>query len=173
MDTINHYVGMYPIAAGGVVERAFSPFLVSLLVMMLVGFMFSRPKLRLLAMSIGFGAIAVWMGIAWYGDNGLKYQNSGYVRALVAALDQDTEVESSESDIQIGFGMVERLKKSLEDSGVVIEATRGITPKRATQMNWAIQTKPGIFAILGPRLKTICCARVTNKNRNGPAAAHR
>ena len=31
MDTINHYVGMYPIAAGGVIERAFSPFLVSML----------------------------------------------------------------------------------------------------------------------------------------------
>ena len=31
MDTINHYVGMYPIAAGGVIERAFSPFLISML----------------------------------------------------------------------------------------------------------------------------------------------
>ena len=31
MDTINHYVGMYPIAAGGVIERAFSPFLMSML----------------------------------------------------------------------------------------------------------------------------------------------
>jgi len=28
MDTINHYVGMYPIAAGGPVERAFSQFLI-------------------------------------------------------------------------------------------------------------------------------------------------
>ena len=31
MDTINHYVGMYPIAAGGVLEKAFSPFLFTLL----------------------------------------------------------------------------------------------------------------------------------------------
>ncbi len=127
MDTINHYVGMYPIAAGGVVERAFSPFLVALLVMMLVGFMVSRAKLRLLVMAIGFGAIAVWMGISWYGSNGLKYQSSGYIHALVAALDQDTEAESSESDIQIGFGMVERLKESLEESGVVIEGYSGAT----------------------------------------------
>ena len=36
MDTINHYVGMYPIAAGGVIERAFSPFLVSMLGVMLI-----------------------------------------------------------------------------------------------------------------------------------------
>ena len=120
MDTINHYVGMYPIAAGGVVERAFSPFLVSLLIVMLVGFMFSRPRIRLTFMSLGFGAIAVWMGLTWYGDNGLKYQSSGYMHAMVAALDQDTE-RGSTSKIQIGFGLVERLKDSLEESGVIIE----------------------------------------------------
>jgi hypothetical protein len=120
MDTINHYVGMYPIAAGGVVERAFSPFLVSLLIVMLVGFMFSRPKIRLVVMSLGFGAIAVWMGLTWYGENGLKYQSAGYMHAMVAALDQDSERDSA-NKIQIGFGMVERLKDSLEESGVVIE----------------------------------------------------
>ena len=31
MDTINHYVGMYPIAAGGPIERAFSQFLMPFL----------------------------------------------------------------------------------------------------------------------------------------------
>ncbi len=120
MDTINHYVGMYPIAAGGVVERAFSPFLVSLLIVMLIGFMISRPRMRLVVMSLGFGAIAVWMGLTWYGENGLKYQSAGYMHAMVAALDQDTEKESA-SKIEIGFGMVERLKESLEESGVIIE----------------------------------------------------
>ena len=44
MDTINHYVGMYPIAAGGVIEKAFSPFLVGLLIVMLIGFMFINPR---------------------------------------------------------------------------------------------------------------------------------
>jgi len=121
MDTINHYVGMYPIAAGGVVERAFSPFIVGLLVVMLLGFMFSRPRNRLIVMALGFGLIAVWMGMAWKTDNGLKYQSAGYMHAMVAALDQDTEKESSSSKIQIGFGLVERLKDSLEESGVTIE----------------------------------------------------
>jgi len=120
MDTINHYVGMYPIAAGGVVERAFSPFLLSLLVVMLAGFMITRPRARLIIMSVGFGAIVVWMGMTWYGANGLKYQSAGYLHALVAALDQDTEKESA-NNIQIGFGMVERLRESLEESGVKIE----------------------------------------------------
>src|SRR5690606_36380558 len=39
MDTINHFVGMYPIASGGPVERAFSPFLLALMGVMLVAFM--------------------------------------------------------------------------------------------------------------------------------------
>ena len=121
MDTINHYVGMYPIAAGGVVERSFSPFIVGLLVLMLLGFMIRRPRTRLAFMALGFGFLAVWMGMTWKGENGLKYQSAGYMHAMVAALDQDTEKETSGSKIQIGFGLVERLKDSLEESGVTIE----------------------------------------------------
>lgn len=121
MDTINHYVGMYPIAAGGVVERAFSPFIVALLIVMLLGFMLSRPRDRLIVMALGFSIIAVWMGMTWKGENGLKYQSAGYMHAMIAALDQDTAKETSGSKIQIGFGLVERLKDSLEESGVVIE----------------------------------------------------
>jgi len=114
MDTINHYVGMYPIAAGGVVERAFSPFLVGLLIVMLLGFMCTRPKIRLLIMSLGFGAIAVWMAMAWYGENGIALENAGYISALVKALDQDTEKEGTAQDS--GSAIIERLKASLEHS---------------------------------------------------------
>ena len=85
MDTINHYVGMYPIAAGGVVERAFSPFLVGLLAVMLLGFMCTRPKVRLAIVAIGFSAIAVWMSMAWYGKAGLNYHNAGYVFSQVTS----------------------------------------------------------------------------------------
>ncbi|HGG60958.1 MAG TPA: hypothetical protein ENK26_13750 [Gammaproteobacteria bacterium] len=115
MDTINHYVGMYPIAAGGVIERAFSPFLVGLLVVMLIGFMCRRPKIRLVIMSIGFGAIAVWMAMTWYGKDGLKYQSAGYLQALVAALDQDTEKENGPPGAS-GNDIIERLRASLEKS---------------------------------------------------------
>ena len=115
MDTINHYVGMYPIAAGGVVERAFSPFLVALLVVMLLGFMCTKPKIRMIIMSVGFGAIAVWMAMTWYGRDGLKYQTAGYLHALVAALDQDTEKESGAPGMS-GNDILERLKASLAKS---------------------------------------------------------
>ena len=116
MDTINHYVGMYPIAAGGVIEKAFSPFLVSLLAVMLFGFMCTRPKIRLGIMGVGFGVIVVWMSFTWYGKDGLKYQNTGYVSALVTALSQDTEKETEEVQLSPEQALIARLKASLEES---------------------------------------------------------
>jgi len=115
MDTINHYVGMYPIAAGGVVERAFSPFLVSMLGVMLLGFLFTRPVVRMGVLGAGFALVAAWMYLTWYGEGGLQYQNAGYVSALVTALDQDTSKE--EEDLSPGAAIIARLKASLEESG--------------------------------------------------------
>ena len=114
MDTINHYVGMYPIAAGGVVERAFSPFLVSMLGVMLAGFLFTRPLHRTIVLSAGFIVIVGWMALAYYGDDGLRYQNRGYIEALITALDQDTEAEQKE--LTPGEALIARLKSSLEES---------------------------------------------------------
>ena len=114
MDTINHYVGMYPIAAGGVIEKAFSPFLMSFMAVMLIGFMCIKPKIRLAILSLGFGAIAVWMGLTFYTSNGLNYQNAGYVHALILALDQDTEAETKE--VSAAQALIDRLKASMAES---------------------------------------------------------
>ncbi|HHH38122.1 MAG TPA: hypothetical protein ENK50_00920, partial [Sedimenticola sp.] len=89
MDTINHYVGMYPIAAGGPIERAFSQFLLVFLGVMLLGFMCTRPKIRMAILTVGFAGIAVWMYLTVYGENGFNLENEGYVNALVTSLDQE------------------------------------------------------------------------------------
>lgn len=122
MDTINHYVGMYPIAAGGPLERGFGQFLVIFMMVMLVGFMCTKPRIRMLLMTVGFVIIAVWMTLAMFGDDGFSLQNEGYVAALVTSLDQDasdTSTEEQEPEIVIG-GITGVLKKSLEDSGVEV-----------------------------------------------------
>jgi hypothetical protein len=121
MDTINHYVGMYPIASGGVVEKAFSQFLVALLGVMLIGFLCTRPKIRMAIMSAGFAGIAVWMYLTWYTPGGLAYQNTGYVTALVTSLDQDTEKDSATVDIDPAAALIARMKASLEKSGVIVD----------------------------------------------------
>lgn len=110
MDTINHYVGMYPIAAGGVIERAFSPFLVSMLGVMLVGFACSKPGLRIAIMGTGFAVIVGWMAITFFSDGGLKYQNAGYVEAMVTSMDQEAGSEDTEPEPS---GIIARLKAEM------------------------------------------------------------
>ena len=115
MDTINHYVGMYPIAAGGVIERAFSPFLISMLGIMLVGFMIPAPKLRLGVMTIAFAALAGWMYLYFYAAGGIKYQNLGYLEAMVTSMDQSAG-EAEAKELSPGQALIARLKAELAKS---------------------------------------------------------
>jgi len=116
MDTINHYVGMYPIAAGGVVEKAFSPFLLSLLGVMLLGFACTKEKIRVIIMSVGFGITAIWMYLYWYGEDGLKYQPAGYIQALVTSLGQEKGGSKNQAE-----GMLKKLKEAVPEGAVSVE----------------------------------------------------
>lgn len=119
MDTINHYVGMYPIAAGGPIERAFSQFLMTFLGVMLLGFVITSPALRTAVMGTGFAVILVWMYVTIYADNGFSMQSQAYVTALVTSLDQDT---TAEAEAPSESGVVAALRRSLEASGVKVDA---------------------------------------------------
>ncbi len=134
MDTINHYVGMYPIAAGGVIEKAFSQFLMAFLAVMVLGFMCRRPGLRVAILAIGFGAIAVWMALTFYGRDGLRYENTGYLKALVTALDQDTEKETEAIDMSSAEAVIARLKASLARSAER-EQARDLSEKEAALLH--------------------------------------
>jgi hypothetical protein len=131
MDTINHYVGMYPIAAGGPLERGFSQFLIALLAVMLLGFACTRPKLRLVILGTGFAGISLWMALTLYGDGGFRLQNQGYIDALVTSLDQEAATDAVDTgEVSIG-GIAGILKQSLEDSGVRVELPSEIARRKA------------------------------------------
>lgn len=119
MDAINHFVGMFPIASGGVIEKFFSPFLMSFLALLIIGFALPRPGLRVVVLGAGFAAIAVWMYLAYFTDGGLSYQNEGYVEAMVTSLGQGQEEEGEEQS-----PIIAALKKSLIDSGEASVADR-------------------------------------------------
>ena len=119
MDAINHFVGMFPIASGGVVEKAFSPFLLAFLAVMLLGFMIFNPRLRMLVMAVCFGAIAVLMYLTYYGKGGIKYQNAGYLDAMVTSLGQGQEEEGEELS-----PVIAKLKRSLLESGIGAQASQ-------------------------------------------------
>jgi hypothetical protein len=61
MNTINHYVGMFPIATGAPVEKPLAKFFFGFFAVMLVGFSLAKKKPRLLVMSLGFTLVAAWM----------------------------------------------------------------------------------------------------------------
>lgn len=118
MDTINHYVGMYPIAAGGVIERAFSPFLVTMLGVMLIGFVIPGAKARMLVLGVGFAGIAAWMYLYYYSDDGLRYQNEGYLSAMATSLDQDSGEGAGgvAGVMSTGEALIARLKAEMAEA---------------------------------------------------------
>jgi len=138
MDTINHYVGMYPIAAGAPVERGYSQFMVGLVAVMLIGFMFTSRGLRLGVMGAGFAVLTAWMYLTLYGAEGIALENEGYVAAMVTALDQaagEEETGTQEDGGEIpssGQAMIELLRRSLEESGITV-GTPAETPSPAAE----------------------------------------
>jgi hypothetical protein len=61
MNTINHYVGMYPIDTGSPVELRLSKFIFGWFAVMLLGFMATQRKNQLMILGAGFAAVAAWM----------------------------------------------------------------------------------------------------------------
>ncbi|MFN3397561.1 MAG: hypothetical protein ACK4ZS_03390 [Sulfurimicrobium sp.] len=61
MNTINHYVGMYPIDTGSPVELRLSKFIFAFMAVMMLAFMTTQRKRQLLILGVGFAAVAVWM----------------------------------------------------------------------------------------------------------------
>jgi hypothetical protein len=60
MNTINHYVGMFPISTGAPVEKPMAKFFFGFFAVMLIGFAITQRKLRLAVLSIGFAAVGAW-----------------------------------------------------------------------------------------------------------------
>ncbi|WP_197722857.1 hypothetical protein [Sulfurivermis fontis] len=121
MDTINHYVGMYPIAAGGPVEKAYSQFLMALLGVMVIGFVLPSRNARLGVMAVGFAIIVTWMYLTIYGKDGIYLQNAGYIDAMIASLDQEKGGGAEQDDgtaeaMSSGQAIIEQLRRSMQET---------------------------------------------------------
>lgn len=101
MDAINHYVGMYPIAAGGPVERVLSPFVFSLLGLMIVVFIVPGKMRRTIVMTVGGIAIGAWMTAALFTEGGHKYLSPNYVTDVVTTMDLTEDEYASWSGIEM------------------------------------------------------------------------
>ncbi len=133
MDTINHYVGMYPIASGGPVELFFSIFLLALVGVMLLAYMCVRPLIRTGIMVVGFGALAVFMGMSWLGNDGLNLLSNNYLNGRITVIGEEAsdvnDKAASATDEQLAS-----LKAALGEGGVDLpEGVDALAALKASQ----------------------------------------
>ncbi len=80
MNTINHYVGMFPIATGAPVEKPLAKFFFAFFAAMMLAFAVPWKKRRLAVLGAGFVATAAWMLADQYALGHLE----SHVRAYTA-----------------------------------------------------------------------------------------
>ncbi|MBW7900807.1 MAG: hypothetical protein H3C26_04985 [Rhodocyclaceae bacterium] len=80
MNTINHYVGMFPIATGAPVEKPLAKFFFGFFAVMLIAFAMPKKKPRLAVLAAGFAAVAGWMLVHQYGMGNLERHVAAYVQ---------------------------------------------------------------------------------------------
>ena len=112
MDTINHFVGMYPIASGGPVEKLLSPFLFAFLGVLIIGFALPGRRLRLGVMTAAFAGIAVWMSLSLFAPNGVRYLDKGWIVGLVDSLGRADDEAKNENLHPVVRQLRESLAKS-------------------------------------------------------------
>ena len=94
MNTINHYVGMFPISTGAPVEKPLAKFFFGFFTVMLFGFMVpeGRKKQRLLVLSAGFAAVAGWMLVDQYVVGHLEAHIQSYTHAAAAFFNEPEKI---------------------------------------------------------------------------------
>ena len=80
MNTINHYVGMFPIATGAPVEKPMAKFFFGFFTVMLLGFLVPEGRKRVLALAAGFAGVAAWMLVHQYAMGQLEAHVANYVQ---------------------------------------------------------------------------------------------
>lgn len=79
MNTINHYVGMFPIATGAPVEKPLAKFFFGFFGVMIAAFACTNRRLRLAVLSGGFAAVAAWMLVDQYALGHLESHVQAYM----------------------------------------------------------------------------------------------
>lgn len=80
MNTINHYVGMFPIATGAPVEKPLAKFFFGFFAVMMLAFAMPKKKARLALLGTGFAAVAAWMLVDQFVMGHLESHIQAYVQ---------------------------------------------------------------------------------------------
>jgi hypothetical protein len=94
MNTINHYVGMFPISTGAPVEKPLAKFFFGFFAVMLLGFAITQKKLRLVVLSAGFAAVAAWAVVDQYVLGHLATHVADYVKEAGTFFKEPDKIKS-------------------------------------------------------------------------------
>ena len=109
MDAINHYVGMYPIAAGAPVERAMSAFVFVLLAAMIIAFALPDKKHKAIVLLLTALVISAWGYKMLYTQGGILLASTPYLDDMTSTMSLDKK------DIQNWTGK-EAIEKSYHEA---------------------------------------------------------
>jgi hypothetical protein len=93
MNTINHYVGMFPIATGAPVEKPLAKFFFGFFAVMLLGFATPEGKRRLMVLSGGFVAVAAWALIDQFAMGHLASHVKAYMAEAATFFNEPARIQ--------------------------------------------------------------------------------
>ncbi len=100
MNTINHYVGMFPIETGAPIERPLAKFFFGFFAVMILAFALPNRKARLAVLGVGFAAVAVWMVVDQYVMGALEQQVQHYMSETGRFFKEPERIESWGSNVR-------------------------------------------------------------------------
>lgn len=103
MNTINHYVGMYPIESGGPVEKVLSKYIMGFLAVMLLAFAARDRKQELQVLAAGFAAVLVWMAWQQIGAGGLEAHVASYKEATATFFNEPAVIERWGGNLRVAM----------------------------------------------------------------------
>lgn len=107
MDTINHYVGMFPIVTGAPLEQAFSKYLFAIMIVMLAGFAFPQRKLQLSILGGGFTLISGWLLSSEIFSSGISQLITNYQTSLGTYFKDAERIQSMSASLNtFAYGAV-------------------------------------------------------------------
>jgi len=103
MNTINHYVGMYPIESGGPVEKVLSKYIMGFLGVMLLAFAARDRKQQLQFLAVGFAGVAAWMYGQMLGTGALETYIQTYKEATATFFNEPAVIERWASNLRMAM----------------------------------------------------------------------
>jgi len=106
MNTINHYVGMFPIATGAPVEKPLAKFFFGFFAVMLLAFAVTEQKLRLIILSVGFAAVATWAIVDQYLLGHLASHVEAYVKEASTFFNEPDKIKHWGDNVTMASNIV-------------------------------------------------------------------